>query len=135
MIEAAGYFHPLREIFYCGLDPFEGRSAIDGPGVTLKMAHRLLKTTGARIRLVPGAPCQTLARTANNLGQVDVVVLSSRLDPKQLAEAWFYIPRLLHEQSDVFLESIRPGPKTVVRQLSRAEIEVLAADGNRRRAA
>jgi len=135
MIEAAGCFHPPRETFYYGLDPFEGRSSVDGPGVTLKMAHRLLNATGARIQLLPGPPCETLARTANNLGQVDLIVISSRLDPKQLAEAWFYIPRLLHTQSDVFLESLLPGSKTAVRLLSRAEIEANASRGELRRAA
>ncbi len=135
MIEAAGCFHPQREIFYYGFDPFESRSAVDGPGVTLKMAHRLLKATGARIQLVPGAPCRTLARMANDLGQIDVMVISSRLDPKQFAEAWFCVPRLLHEQSDVFLECVLPGPRTVVRLLSRAEIEAIVSDGDRRRAA
>jgi len=135
MIEAAGCFRPEHEISYYGLDPFEGRSAVDGPGVTLMMAHRLLKTTGARIQLVPGAPCQNLARTANSLGQFDVIVLSSRLDSKQLAEVWFYVPRLLHERSDVFLECVLPGRKTAVRLLSRAEIEAMASDADLRRAA
>jgi len=135
MIEAAECFHPEHEIFYCGLDPFEGRSSADGPGVTLKMAHRLLKTTGARVQLIPGPPCHTLARMANNLGQIDVMVLSSRLDPKELADAWFYVPRLLHEDSDVFLECVLPGPKTVVRRLSRTEIEAKITPTDLRRAA
>ena len=135
MIEAAECFHAKHEIFYCGLDPFESRSSVDGPGVTLKMAHRLLKTTGARIQLIPGEPCQTLARTANNLSRIDVMVLSSRLDPRQLAKVWFYIPRLLHEESDVFLECVLPGSKMAIRRLSRAEIEANLSHRDSRRAA
>ena len=135
MIEAAGRFHPQREIFYCGLDPFEARSAVDGPGVTLKMAHRLLSATGARIQLVPGDPCEGLTRTANRLGEVDIVVIASRLDPKRLGRAWFYVPRLLHEKSEVFLESILPGGRKSLRLLPRSEIEALASAAADRRAA
>ena len=49
MIEIAGCYHPIREVRFTGVDLFEARSSADGPGVTLKMAHRLLNATGARI--------------------------------------------------------------------------------------
>ena len=135
MIEGAKRFHPEREVFYCGLDPFEGRSAVDGPGVTLKMAHRLLSATGAQIRLIPGDPCLGLAGIANDLGQVDVVVISPRLDLRRLGQAWLYVPRLLHARSEVLLERILPGGKTSVRLLPRGEIEALASAARGRRVA
>ena len=91
MIEIAGRFCPPRQLRFTGIDPFEARGAVDGPGVTLKMAHRLLTTTGARIQLVPGPPDVALARCANALGQVDLVVISSRLDPHRLSRAWFFV--------------------------------------------
>ena len=135
MIEIAGQFSPLREIRFTGVDLFEARSAVDGPGVTLKMAHRLLRATGARVQLIPGDPSTALARAANNLGQLDLVVISPRLDPRRLAHAWFYVPRLLHERSQVFLERILPGGGTSLRLLARSEIETLAAAAVSRRAA
>jgi len=135
MIEVASRFSPLPQIRFTGMDLFEARSAVDGPGVTLKMAHRLLSATGARIQLVPGDPCTGLARVANTLGQVDLVVISPRLDPRRLARAWFYVPRLLHERSQVLLERLLPGGRTSLRLVSRSEIESLAAAAAGRRAA
>lgn len=134
MIELAGHFQPHRQIQYTAVDLFESRSAADGPGVTLKMAHRLLKSTGARVQLVPGDPETALSQIANSLGQVDMVVVSRRLDRHCLARAWFYVPRLLHERSRVLLEEPLHGGRTSVRLPGRSEIESLAA-ASRRRAA
>ncbi len=134
MIEVAAHFTPIREIQFCGMDLFEARSAVDGPGVTLKMAHRLLKRTGARIQLVPGDPYLGLSRNANALGKVDLLVVSARHDPRQLARAWFYVPRLLHERSQVFLERVVPGGRRSVRLLDVSEIETWAAATARRAA-
>ena len=135
MIEIASRFHSLPDIRYAGIDPFEARSAMDGPGVTLKMAHRLLHATGARVQLIPGDPFAGLSRKANSLGRVDLLVVSSRLDPRQLAKAWFYVPRLLHEQSVVLIEKLLPGGHTSVRPAADDEIETLAAAAAGRRAA
>jgi len=135
MIEVARHCNPGREIQFTAIDPFEARSAADGPGLSLKKAHRLLGATGARVRLVPGDPLTGLARMANALGQVDLVVISSRHDPRCLSRAWFYVPRLLHERSQVFLESAPSFGKRSLRLISRSEIENLAAVGTRRRAA
>jgi hypothetical protein len=127
MIEVAGRFCSPREIEFSGTDLFEARSAADGPGVTLKMAHRLLGGTGARIQLVPGDPCAGLARVANGLGEVDLVVISARLAPQYLARTWFYVPRLLHDRTQVFLEGLLPGGRKSLRLVTRDEIEALAA--------
>jgi len=135
MIEMAGRFCPVAEVRYVGIDQFEARSAMDGPGVTLKMAHRLLHATGARVQLIPGDPWAALSRTANSLGPVDLMVVSGRLDPRQLARAWFYVPRLLHERSVVLLEKLLPGGQSSLRLLPGDEIETLAAVAAGRRAA
>ena len=135
MIEMAGRFHPTGEIRYVGIDPFESRTAMDGPGVTLKMAHRLLHATGAQVQLIPGEPFAALSQTANSLGQIDLMVVSSRVDPRQLAQAWFYVPRLLHERSAVLLEKLLPGGDTSVRLATGDEIETLSAAATSRRAA
>jgi len=135
MIEAAARSHARQDIRYTAVDLFEARSAADGPGVTLKMAHRLLHATGAQVQLIPGDPFAALSRTANSLGQIDLTVVSSRLDPRQLARAWFYVPRLLHEQSAVVLEKLLPGGNNSVRQATGEEIETLSAAASSRRAA
>ena len=135
MIDLAGRYHPSEDIQFTGLDLFEDRSSADGPGVTLKMAHRLLKATGARVRLIPGDPFSGLSQVANSLGQVDLIVISPRLDPRNLAKAWFYIPRLLHGRSQVFQGGILPGGEPTLRLLAHSEIDSLAAVATVRRAA
>jgi hypothetical protein len=135
MIELAGLFHPLPQLEFSGVDRFESRSAADGPGVSLKMAHRLLGRSGARIQLIPGDPCTALARSANRLGPFDLVVISARLDPQSLARAWFYVPRLLHEHTQVFQERLPPGGGTCSLPVAADEIRTLAAAAVLRRAA
>ena len=136
MIEVAAIHAPPWEVRYAGIDLFEARSASDGPGMTLKTAHRLLTATGARIRLLPGDPYTALSRAANSLVGTDLVVVSSRLDPDSLARAWFYVPRMLGERSQVLIEEQgEPGGPLVLRAISREEIAERAAAALRRRAA
>jgi len=135
MIELAGLLHPLPQVELSGMDLFESRSAADGPGMSLKTAHRLLGRTGARIQLIPGDPCTALARSANRLQPFDLVVISAGLDPQSLARAWFYVPQLLHDRTQVFEERLLPGGGTYSRLVAAGEIRTMAAASVRRRAA
>ena len=134
MIEAAARFHPRGQIEFTGIDLFESRTSADGPGMTLKLAHRRLKATGARVLLLPGDPLSALSQGANAIGQVDLMVFSVRLQRRSLAAAWFYVPRLLHPETRVFLEEILPGGGVATRAVGRAEIDALAAVARRRAA-
>jgi hypothetical protein len=93
---------PVR---YAAIDLFEARPTSSTPGVSLKEAHRLLKATTAQIQLIPGDPASALARWANSLQNVDLVIISSDHDERSLAGAWFYLPRMLHAASAVLVES------------------------------
>jgi len=136
MIEVAALDTPVREIRYTGVDLFEARTPSGGPGMTLKTAHRLLTATGARIQLLPGDPYTALARTANSLAGTELVVVSARHDPDLLARAWFYLPRMLAERAQVWIEEARgPGGPAVLRPVGGDEIEARAAAAWRRRAA
>lgn len=104
MLELAAGVQQAEAVAYTGVDLFESRSSADGPGLTLKRAHQQLRASGARVRLVPGDPFSALARTANELGAVDLIVISADQEPQSLARAWFYFPRLLHAKTHVFLE-------------------------------
>ena len=44
-------------------------------------------------------------RAANGLGKLDLLLLAPGADAQDMAGAWLYVPRLLHEQSLVFLET------------------------------
>jgi len=135
MIEAAKAHVPARQISYTGIDLFEARSPCDGPGMTLKMAHRFLQATGARIRLVPGDPFAALAQTANSLGLIDLVVISGNVESASLARAWFYLPRTLHGRSLVLAERRLPSAGVVIREIPAAEVHSLAWAATSRRAA
>ncbi len=133
LIRLAQRYHAAHQVGYFGLDPFEARTAADGPGISLKLAYRTLRATGARIRLLPGEPLAVLAQAANSLGKVDLLIFSCRLDSRLLSETWFYVPRLLHPGSAVFVESLLPGNRLTIRPIAPDEIASLAA--TRRRAA
>ena len=127
LIQLASEFHSPQEIQFTAIDLFEDRSPSDGPGIALREAHRMLKATGAKIQLVPGSPYEGFARIANMLGKVDAVILSPRPDAHCLSRTWFFIPRLLHDDSLVFLDTLEADGKTVVRVVDRSEVDLWLA--------
>lgn len=135
MIDAATRFAPRAEIQYVGMDPFEDRNKTDGPGLTLITAHRVLKHSGARIKLIPGDPLENIRRLANNLGQFDLMIISPGFDSERLKPVWFFVPRLLYERSLVFLERQQPDGVNALKVVSRREIDQLAAKAIRWKAA
>ncbi len=135
MIEAAKLVNPSQKIQYAGIDPFDARVAADGPGVSLKLGHRLLRPTGARIHLIPGDPLSALARTANDLGKIDLLVISASLDQRDLDGAWFYLPRLLHAETQAFIEEALPGGRMALKAVALEEIHAKAGIHRHRRAA
>lgn len=118
------------EVRYVGLDRFEGRAAGDPPGVSLKQAHRRLHAQG-RVQLVPGNVDTSLARLCNQLGQFDLVVVSSDNDERHLERAWFFIQRMLTADTTVFLE---PNPGAAWTEMARPRLDELAAQTVLRRA-
>jgi SAM-dependent methyltransferase len=134
IIEVLKEFHEARDIHYTGVDLFEARTAADGPGTSLREAYRLLKATGARIQLVPGNVHEALSRTANGISQVDFLVISGCIPPEQLARAWFFLPRMIHAQTQVFQETLSASGSTAMRLLEAQEVKRLTAQGQRRAA-
>jgi hypothetical protein len=135
MIEIARQSAPDAEIQYVGMDLFEARPQSDGPALSLKAAHQTLRGTGAKVQLVPGNPSDGLARMANSLGKVDLLIVPAELDSPSNARAWFFVPRMLHEQSLVFVEGVSADGQRQLRPKSRQEIAQLASAGQPRRAA
>ena len=123
MLEIAGIDCPPAEICYTGIDLFETRKPTDGPGLPLKRAFQLLRATGARVRLIPGDPFTALAGAANLLGETDLLVVSADQEADSLAEAWYFVPRMLHAHSRVFLaERVAADGSSRLRQLDPREI-------------
>ena len=136
LIQLASEWSPGERIDYTGIDLFEMRKPGQGAGLPLKEAHKELSASGARIRLLPGDPFSALARMANSLGGQDLVLISADQDRESLAKAWFYVPRVLGEGAEVFLEEPAQGEIPVtLRIVSPEELVKLAAPPTQRRRA
>ncbi|HWB00194.1 MAG TPA: hypothetical protein VG713_16990 [Pirellulales bacterium] len=134
LIELASALSPGQTVRYTGIDQFEARSAVDGAGMSLRLAHRSFVGAPAKVRLVPGDPYAALARTANALGTFDLLLVAADQQRESLADAWFYVPRLLAEGAAVFLEE-RTGADSQWRIVSETELRTLSTPPPRRRAA
>ena len=135
MLELACLHGPVSEIRYTGIDLFEASHQSEGTGLSLKEAHRLLKATGAKIQLLPGDPFMALSRAANSLAATDLVLISASQDQDALARSWFYLPRMLHGSSQVFLQKNTAKGEVAIRELTMGEIADLAGTALRRQAA
>ncbi len=135
MIDIARRTSKPSDVHYVGIDLFEGRPVSSGPGISLKAAHQLLRGTGARVQLVPGNPFDSLVRSANSLGKIDLLIVPAELDSPSFARVWFFVPRMLHERSLVFVERVLDDGQTALTIKPRHEIDRFAAIGLGRRAA
>ena len=135
IIAAAQLLSPNQEIHYTGIDPFEARTSADGPGASLKLAHRQLSATGAKIKLIPGNPLSALAQAANTLGNTDILLISARQNPIEMSAAWFFVPRILHPGSMVLEEKALAGGKMSLKSIPLEEIAKRAGQTHRNRAA
>jgi hypothetical protein len=133
MADMALRHHPKHELRYVGIDLFEGRPAAES-GLSLKQAYRLFKAKGIPAQFVPGDPFSALARAANSLRDIDLVVISADQDPESLDRAWFYLPRVLHATSVVFIEQANPDGTLSLLALDRAEVDKRARKHARRAA-
>jgi hypothetical protein len=136
MIDLAGRVGQGESVRYAAIDLFEARPPESTPGLSLKETHRLLKSTQAQVQLIPGDPASALARSANSLQNMDLVIISADHDEQSLAGAWFYLPRMLHANSAVYLESKLADPGiTRLTLLAAEDIARLALPRRARRAA
>ena len=131
MIDLALACHPQDQVRYVGIDLFEARPEPAG-GLSLKEAHRLFKARGIATQLVPGDPFSALARAANALREIDLVLISADQDAALLERAWFYLPRVLHPGSLLFQERANPDGTLSVIALDRADVEARARKPQRR---
>lgn len=116
---------PAEQLKYAGIDLFEARDAAS-PGVGLKQAHKELKPLGIKAQLVPGDAFSALARSANSLTKTDLLIISADMVGEPLTKAWFYVPRMLHDGSQVLIEEAS-ADGTAFRLLTRLEIEQFAS--------
>ncbi len=135
MIAAARLASPGRIVQYVGLDQFEDSAEATAGRLTLKEAHRMFAGAGCLVRLVPGEPAHSLVRVANSLGKVDLLLLSGGLGSASYGRFWFFVPRMLHQRSVVFVERDQSAARAGLEIISQQAIAELAAAGSARRAA
>ncbi|QDU57413.1 hypothetical protein [Aeoliella mucimassa] len=122
LIRVAQRYRTDSPISYTGFDCFEERPAGAAP-LPLIHAHRQLQLTGARVRLVPGFPAATLPQLANSLQRTDMMLISSDVDDASLEKAWFYMPRMCHEQTLVLRELRVSDEQSRFELISQAELQ------------
>jgi hypothetical protein len=135
MISLCCQYRAADEIRYAGIDLFEARPEHSSAKLSLKQAHCLLKTSGARIQLIPGDPLAALSRTANSLRENDLVLISADQDPAALQRAWFYLPRMLHNRSMVLQQQASDGAEPAWQEIALEAVRSKAAEQQQRRRA
>lgn len=120
LLEAAG-----AVVEYVGLDRFEGRTASDPPGVSLKTAHQRLHGL-SRVQLVPGHADASLGRRCNHLGTFDLVLVTADADCRDVERSWLFLQRMTTAASTVFVES-RAAAGSTWSVLPRQRLDELAA--------
>jgi len=120
LIAVAQRFSPNDEIHYTAVDWFDMRAS-DLEPLKLIEAHRVLKSTGVKVRLLPGDPGRTLRDVANSLPKTDLIVIHPAVTDSDLANAWYYLPRMCHPRTTV-LRAAELGGEVSYRALSFGEI-------------
>ena len=104
---------------YTGVDGFE---ASPGHQISYKDCHQKLNSLDAKLQLVPGDLMSSIVRIANSHVRTDMLVISSGYNTSDLDDVWFYVPRMLHAASVVFLQDLSDS-EGYFEQLGRLEIE------------
>jgi len=134
LIEVAQRYAGQQKVAYTGIDWFDARSQ-PLESLSLKEAYRLLRPTGANVRLVPGEPGRSLAAAANAHQNTDLVVISHLVTDSELASAWFYVPRMLHDRSILLRERLDTEGQPAFTPLTQAQVSAWAGGDSRRRVA
>lgn len=134
MIQVAQRSAAGQPVHYAGIDLFEARPG-QAAAFSLKQAHRLLKPSGALVRLLPGDPLSALASAANTLLGTDLLLISADVDTPSLERAWFYVPRMLHATSLVVRETQAADGQPDLETVPRDEIDRRASAASPRKVA
>ena len=97
------YCGEKSDVHYCCIDPFESRTSVDGPGLSLRKAHRLIGQFGVKTRLVPSAPASALRQLHLNrlIEKVDLAIIATP-DTQWLPACIGSLSELIHESAGIF---------------------------------
>jgi hypothetical protein len=134
LVETAQRYGGQPSVAYTAIDWFDARPQSLEP-LSLKEAYRRLRSTGAHVRLLPGEPGRSLAAGANAHPNTDLILISPTVSEGELAGAWFYLPRMLHESSILLREQRGGDGEPSFTRLAHAQVSAWAGQDSRRRAA
>jgi hypothetical protein len=121
LIEIAQRYAGDKKVWYTGIDWFEGRES-SLPPLPLKETYRVLRSTEANVRLVPGALAASLAAAANAHQNTDLILIGPDVSDSDLHGAWFYVPRMLNENSTILSEHRNPDGQPAFTPVMRSQI-------------
>ena len=102
LIHACQTFADGQPVKYTGVDLFDAREESE-PQIKLLEMHKRLNKTGAKVKLVPGDAESATARVANSLAGTDLILLSCDQSLDELERFWFFLPRMVHSESLLFV--------------------------------
>lgn len=105
MLRLLKYVSPKTDSFtYVCTDPFEGRTEIDGPGLSLRKAHKLLSQLELRHRCIPAPSEMGIIQLSRSVKDVDFLVIAMpELD--WLGRRGALLAATLADQAVIFLKA------------------------------
>jgi hypothetical protein len=134
LVEVAHRYAGEQKVAYTAIDWFDARTEPLEP-LSLKEAYRLLRPTEANVRLVPGDPGRSLVAAANAHQNTDLILISPAIADGDLASAWFYVPRMLHERTVLLREERDAEGQPAFKPISHAQVSAWGGKDTRRRVA
>ena len=107
------------KVRYTGVDAFEANPSSQ---ISLKACHQKLSVLDAKLQLVPGDLVSSVTRIANSHVRTDMLIISSDYNSPELQQIWYFVPRMLHAASVIFLQDSSDS-EGYFEQLGRLEIE------------
>jgi len=104
MIQVALRTAGIRPVHFVGVDLFEANTDPDIDHLSLKEAHKQFTALGARTKLIPGDAYSALSRVANELKDIELVVIGYDQEPAIVERCWNLMPRFLAENAIVLLQ-------------------------------
>ena len=128
------YHGKASDVHYCGIDPFESRTPTDGPGLSLRKAHRLISRFGVTSRLIPATPsCAVRQLHLDRLiEKVDLVIIATP-NSSWLSGSISALGELIHESAGIFLGTPIPESNMMYEftKIDFSELEFIATSEGR----
>ena len=131
LVQIAKKFAGDAPVRYTGIDLFEGRPDSQDE-LSLISVHRDMNKLEAKVQLVPGEPHQAMPRIANSHVRTDMIIISAGYDATSLERSWYYMPRMIHANSVIFVQGPTDFDKPY-QLLNRLRVEQLADEFGLRR--